>query len=52
MYVGPETLMPLASALAAIAGAVMLFWRRTAELARRAAHAVRTSVRRLSGDSS
>jgi hypothetical protein len=29
MYVGPETLMPLASALAAIAGALLLFWRRT-----------------------
>lgn len=28
MYVGPETLMPLASALAAIAGALLLFWRR------------------------
>jgi hypothetical protein len=29
MYVGPETLMPLASALAAIAGVVLMFWRRT-----------------------
>lgn len=28
MYVGPETLMPLASALAAIAGILLLFWRR------------------------
>jgi hypothetical protein len=29
MYLGPETLMPLASALAAIAGVVLMFWRRT-----------------------
>ncbi len=28
MYIGPETLMPLASVLAAIAGVAMLFWRR------------------------
>jgi hypothetical protein len=29
MYVGPETLMPLASALAAVAGVALLFWRKT-----------------------
>ena len=29
MYVGPETIMPIASALAAIGGIVLLFWRRT-----------------------
>jgi hypothetical protein len=28
MYIGPETLMPLASALAAIAGVILMFWRR------------------------
>ncbi len=28
MYIGPETLMPLASVIAAIAGVVMMFWRR------------------------
>ncbi len=28
MYLGPDTLMPVASALAAIAGAILLFWRR------------------------
>ena len=27
LYVGPDALMPLASALAAIGGAVMIFWR-------------------------
>jgi len=36
MYVGPETLMPLASILAAVTGVVMLFWRRTVEVVRMA----------------
>lgn len=34
MYIGPETLMPLASILAAIAGFLMLFWRRTVSVAK------------------
>ena len=28
MYIGPDALMPLASAFAAIAGFVLMFWRR------------------------
>lgn len=28
MYLGPDTLMPLASAFAAVAGVVLMFWRR------------------------
>jgi hypothetical protein len=28
MYLGPETLMPIASALAAVGGFLLLFWRR------------------------
>jgi hypothetical protein len=28
MYVGPETIMPLASALAAVAGVLLIFWRK------------------------
>lgn len=28
LYIGPETLMPVASALAAIGGILLLFWRR------------------------
>jgi hypothetical protein len=28
MYLGPETLMPIASALAAVGGVLLLFWRR------------------------
>lgn len=29
LYFGPETIMPLASALAVVAGVVLMFWRRT-----------------------
>jgi hypothetical protein len=29
LYLGPETAMPLATLLAAISGALILFWRRT-----------------------
>jgi hypothetical protein len=28
MYIGPDTLMPVASALAAAAGVALMFWRR------------------------
>lgn len=28
MYIGPDALMPLASALAAIGGFLLMFWRR------------------------
>ena len=28
LYFGPETLMPVASGVAAVAGAVLIFWRR------------------------
>ena len=28
MYIGPDTLMPIASVFAAVAGFVMMFWRR------------------------
>ena len=34
MYIGPETLMPLASAVAAIVGVVLMFWRRTVMIVR------------------
>ena len=36
MYVGPEVIMPLASALAAIAGFLMIFWRKVVKLFRAA----------------
>ena len=28
MYIGPDTLMPIASVFAAVAGFVLMFWRR------------------------
>ena len=28
MYIGPDSLMPIASVFAAVAGFVMMFWRR------------------------
>lgn len=34
LYFGPETIMPLASALAVVTGALLLFWRRVVSLAR------------------
>ena len=34
MYLGPETLMPLASAFAAITGLLLMFWRRTVTVVR------------------
>jgi hypothetical protein len=34
MYIGPDTLMPLASALAAIGGVILMFWRRTTLIVR------------------
>lgn len=37
LYFGPETLMPIASAFAAVVGAALLFWRRTVALVRGAA---------------
>ena len=45
MYVGPETMLPLASALAAIGGVLMLFWHRTVGVFR----SILQSVSRLFG---
>ena len=40
MYLGPETLMPLATALAAIGGFVLMFWRKIVGVVRVAFHKV------------
>jgi hypothetical protein len=42
VYIGPDTLMPIASVFAAVAGFVMMFWRRLVGM-------VRVLVHRLSG---
>jgi len=34
MYLGPDVLMPLASAFAAVAGVVLMFWRKIADATR------------------
>jgi hypothetical protein len=49
MYIGPDTLMPVASALAAIAGVVLMFWRRTVGIVRMGAQAVGRSMSKLVG---
>ena len=49
MYIGPDTLMPVASALAAIAGILLMFWRRTVMMVRMGASAVGRSLSRLVG---
>lgn len=47
MYIGPETLMPLASVLAAITGVLMLFWRKTVEMFRTSVQFVSRTFGRL-----
>ena len=37
MYIGPETIMPLASVLAAIAGVLLMFWRKVTGFFRQSA---------------
>jgi len=37
LYVGPDALLPLASILGAIGGAIMIFWRQVVGLARKVA---------------
>ena len=35
LYVGPDAVMPLLSVLGAIAGGILMFWRRLASMVRR-----------------
>ncbi len=46
MYIGPETIMPLASVVAAITGAVLMFWRKVVALFRSAGQAVSRTLLR------
>jgi hypothetical protein len=48
LYFGPETLMPVASGIVAVAGAVLMFWRRIVRLG--GAVLGRVFRRRLSAD--
>lgn len=40
LYIGPDIMMPIASALAAVAGIALMFWRRTVAIARRVGQAI------------
>lgn len=49
LYIGPDALMPVASALAAVVGLLLMFWRRTVGLVRALAQRVAGAARRLFG---
>lgn len=40
LYIGPDVLMPLASAVAAVVGFLLMFWRRTVEFFKRIGNAI------------
>lgn len=40
MYISPDTILPFATALAAIGGIAMMFWQRTVAIVRSAVRAV------------
>ena len=46
LYIGPDVLMPVASAIAAVAGFLLMFWHRTVTFVRRVALAIRDIFRR------
>ena len=47
MYIGPEVIMPLASALAAAAGVLLMFWRRVTGFVRLAFSNMRRTAMKL-----
>ena len=49
MYLGPDTAMPLASAIAAVIGVAVLFWHKTVAFVKGMARAVSNGVARLAG---
>ncbi len=46
LYIGPDVLLPVASALAAIGGFLLMFWRRTVDFFRSVARRVGGLFRR------
>ncbi len=52
MYLGPETIMPLASAIAAVTGALLLFWRRTVLVGRSGVRILAKAIQRVFRSSS
>jgi hypothetical protein len=49
MYLGPDTAMPLASAVAAAVGVAVLFWHRTVAVAKGITRFVGDRIARLAG---
>lgn len=47
MYIGPETMMPLASALALITGVLLMVWRRAVGLVRMTIQAAARTFSRI-----
>ncbi|RPJ87510.1 MAG: hypothetical protein EHM18_00780 [Acidobacteria bacterium] len=50
LYMGPETMMPLASALAAIIGTLLIFWHRFVGFVRRAYRGLSLKIREMVGE--
>jgi hypothetical protein len=49
LYIGPDAMIPLASALAAIIGTLLMFWHRLVGWTRRAYRGVTLKIRELRG---
>jgi len=49
MYLGPDTAIPFASAIAAVVGIAVLFWQRTVAAAKGVARFVGRGLSRLTG---
>lgn len=47
MYIGPEVMMPLASAIAAVTGILLMFWRRFVGIVRTTWQAVGRTFSRI-----
>lgn len=46
LYIGPDVLMPLASAVAAVVGFLLMFWRKTVSVAQRIGQSIAGLFRR------
>jgi hypothetical protein len=49
MYLGPDTAMPLATAVAAVVGVAVVFWQRTKAIARGVGRSIGNLFSRLTG---
>jgi hypothetical protein len=51
LYISPDTIMPLASALAAVVGVIVMFWQKVKGFCRSLAQAVASKFGRTPGKS-